>query len=330
MIDISDLIETARRIVAMAEIAPGRYQRYAGTPAGDSVDNPYGCADAANILYTLDAFPREAQERQAFVDTLNAMQQPDGLWREDTHHPIHTTAHCIAALELFDAGSARPLEALADLRDPARMEAFLDALAWRENPWRASHQGAGLHTALTLSGEATREWRNVYIAWLARNADPETGFWRRGAMGPVEHDGTYTLFPHLAGSFHYLFAMQYERAPLAYPERMIDSCLSLFADDVFPLGRAVGFAEIDWVYCLNRASRQTPHRFDERTQALKTFAGKYVDYLRSIDPDDEPTIRDLHLLFGVLCALAELQAALPGFLQTERPLRLVLDRRPFI
>jgi hypothetical protein len=35
-------------------------------------------------------------------------------------------------------------------------------------------------------------------------------------------------------------------------------------------------------------------------------------------------------LFGAVCALAELQRALPGEIRSERPLRLVLDRRPFI
>ncbi len=330
MIDISDLIDAAYQTVKQAEIEPGHYCRHVGALAADRHDNPYGCADAANILYTINAFPRDGEMREAFVDALNGLQQEDGLWREATHHPIHTTAHCIAALELFDAGPARPLMALADLRDPIRMEAFLDALPWRENPWRASHQGAGLHTALTLSGDATKAWREAYVAWFAQQADPETGFWRRGYIDPVEHEGTRTIFPHLAGSFHYLFAMQYERAPLVYPDKVIDSCLALQAEDVFPLGRTIGFAEIDWVYCLNRASRQTAHRFDERTAALTSFAEKYADYLRAVMTKRDPATKDLHLLFGVLCALAELQMALPGFIRTEKPLRLVLDRRPFI
>lgn len=38
----------------------------------------------------------------------------------------------------------------------------------------------------------------------------------------------------------------------------------------------------------------------------------------------------LHMLFGSVCALAELQTALPGKIITEKPLRLVLDRRPFV
>ena len=41
-------------------------------------------------------------------------------------------------------------------------------------------------------------------------------------------------------------------------------------------------------------------------------------------------MNDLHALFGAVCALAELQLALPGELRSSVPLRNVLDRRPFI
>ena len=36
------------------------------------------------------------------------------------------------------------------------------------------------------------------------------------------------------------------------------------------------------------------------------------------------------MLFGGVCALAELQQTLRGELISDKPLRLVLDRRPFI
>lgn len=325
MIDLTRFITAARDRVAAAAITTGNYRRYVG---GAAVADPYGCADAANILYTIGAFPREAGERAGFVAGLNALQSPDGLWHETTHHPIHTTAHCIAALELFDTAPARPPEAIAHLADPAAMEAFLDGLEWAGNPWRASHQGAGLHTALTLSGLADRAWRQRYVDWLARQCDA-TGFWRVGAVGPVESHGATTLFPHLAGSFHYLFALEFEHAPHPAPERLIDTSLALDVENLFPLGRWVGFAEIDWVYCLTRAGRQTAHRFDERRAALRAFARRYADYLHSL-PADDAGLGDLHLLFGVLCAWAELQSALPGEIRTDWPLKLVLDRRPFI
>ena len=49
-----------------------------------------------------------------------------------------------------------------------------------------------------------------------------------------------------------------------------------------------------------------------------------------LDPATDEGLDDLHALFGTVCALAELQAALGDQLGSDRPLRLVLDRRPFI
>ena len=95
-------------------------------------------------------------------------------------------------------------------------------------------------------------------------------------------------------------------------------------------GRHFHFVEIDWVYCLSRASRQTPHRFFEVREALSRFAKAYAAYLTALDWESDDGANDLHLLFGTLNCFAELQSALPGQLLSEVPLRQVLDRRPFI
>jgi len=50
----------------------------------------------------------------------------------------------------------------------------------------------------------------------------------------------------------------------------------------------------------------------------------------SLDPDTDERMDDLHALFGAVCCVAELQRFLPGSVITEKPLKLVLDRRPFI
>ena len=52
--------------------------------------------------------------------------------------------------------------------------------------------------------------------------------------------------------------------------------------------------------------------------------------MENIDYEHDESFNDLHMLFGAVCALCELQAALPGKILTSKPLRLVLDRRPFI
>ncbi len=88
--------------------------------------------------------------------------------------------------------------------------------------------------------------------------------------------------------------------------------------------------EIDWIFCLTRASRQTPHRFQEIKDVLKEFAESYFDYFDQADPKTDRSFDDLHQLFGACCAIVELYRALPGEYSVEKPLKLVLDRRPFI
>jgi hypothetical protein len=292
--------------------------------------NPYGCADAANILYTIDRFPRGLDERHAFIETLQRLQDLDtGLFREETHDPIHTTAHCIAALELFDARPLHPISGLAEYRDPDAMENFLDGLDWEGNPWLESHRGAGLFAALVLADEVSVDWCERYFDWLDREADPRTGFFRKACV-PELPRGAAGIFPHLAGTFHYLFNLEYGRRPLRHPEALVDTCLEIFEERLFPLGTTIGFAEIDWVYCLTRSLRQSGHRFHQARAALLDFTSRYIPFLLNLDLETDQGAGDLHRLFGCLCALAELQGALPGVLRTERPLRLVLDRRPFI
>lgn len=331
MYDLRHFIHTVEAAVAGHNLGlPGAYCRWTRSSPNSGL-NPYGCADAANILYTTGRFPSGPDERQSWIGSLQGLQDREsGLFQEPTHHPIHTTAHCIAALELFDARPRYPLTALHTLRKPHEISAFLSTLDWRGNPWSESHRGAGIYAALVLAGEVNLEWEERYFSWLWEESDPQTGLPGKGRIGPVMASGQPSLFPHLAGAFHYLFILQYARRPLRYSEKLVDTCLEIYQSGTYPLGERISFAEIDWVYCLSRAVRQSGHRFAESRQALESFAAKYIPFLLDIEPDQDANYDDLHLLFGALCCLAELQQALPGQIRTQKPLRLVLDRRPFI
>jgi hypothetical protein len=333
-IDLRPLIRDAEAIVASHALGRGAYRRWnwqSDTGDRDLGCNPYGCADAANILYTIGRFPRDPAERADWVATLQSLQEPEsGLFVEATHHTIHTTAHCIAALELFDARPSHPLEGLAALTEVPAMQAFMAGLPWADDPWRGSHQGAGLFAALAITEEVTPAWQDAYFAWLDGWADPRSGLFGGPHVGPVAHSGVATMVPHMAGSFHYLFNMEWARRPLRFPAEMIDSCLAMFAEAKYPLGLRVGFAEIDWIFCMNRALRQSAHRFAESRAAIETLGRRLGTFLLALDPARDEGLNDLHQLFGTLCAMAELQQALPGLVRTDRPLKLVLDRRPFI
>ena len=102
--NIDDLIKIIKNSVDQHKLGEGKYSRWIFGENRDLGINEYGCADAANILYSIGYFPQDKAERKAFVETLQNMQDAEtGFFTEETHHPFHTTAHCSAALELFDA-----------------------------------------------------------------------------------------------------------------------------------------------------------------------------------------------------------------------------------
>lgn len=303
---------------------PGAYARFADGPAEP---NAYGCADAANILYTIGSFERCLEKRAACIAVLRDMQSPDtGLFQEDTHHMYHTTAHCVAALELFDAAPFYPLSALSKYLNPTAMSEFLASLDWFGQPWSQSHKGAGVFAALVLTGEANILWQREYFAWLDTHCDPEFGIGLSGAVQAAQTDPAR----HLFGWFHYLFNYLYAKRAFPYPERLIDTCLKLYRERAFPehFGNCLSFMEIDWIFALNRATRQIGYRFAEGRAALREFTREYIPTIQRIY--ENSGFQDLHTLFGTVTALAELQAALPGELESTIPLKNVLDRRPFI
>lgn len=327
---LDPMVEKIHGIVRTHELQTGVYCRWLWQNEKGSRKlgiNEYGCADAANILYSIGRFPKEAAQREKWVAALQGMQDPEtGLFHEATHHTIHTTAHCLAALELFDASPLYPLTALKPYLDKEKLFAFLNQLDWDHNPWPSSHQGAGLFASFVITRMADGEWQQSYFTWLKEHCDPAT------ALGLKDRRGDAPLPHQLYGWFHYLFNHEYARQPIPRPETLIDSCLEMYKKDHVDgaFGKEVGFREIDWIFAVNRATRQTSHRFDEAKEALRDCAEGFLAYLEGLDEKTDDCLNDLHMLFGAVCALAELQLALPGEYQSEVPLKNVLDRRPFI
>ena len=345
-IDIRSIIDAALEAVKSHELKdrPGAYCRWLWQNEKCTRElgiNEYGCADAINILYTLNEFYCDADTRRARIDALLSLQDSKtGMFRESTHHTIHTTAHCTAALELFDVRPLYPIHGLAKYFDKKELFALLDGLNWND-PWPESHKGAGVYAALVNAGEMTEEFQNNYFEWLWENTDPKTGFWCKGyadrapyanVSHPDGRDVPDSIFAYMAGGFHYFFNHEYARMPVAYPERIIDTCIDMYKNGGIRanFGKKVDFLEVDWVYCMTRASAKTAHRADEVRALVYEFAVKYTDYLLGLDYKTDDNFNDLHMLFGCVCALAELQRFLPGVIVTKKPLRLVLDRRPFI
>lgn len=328
-LDITGILENVLSVVESHRLDIGKYARWIPSAYKDNRNfgiNAYGCADAANILYTLGRFPREQGERLAFIDAIQAMQNPEtGYFTEGTHHIIHTTAHCTAALDLFDARPIYPFRDMAkylDIKEFKKYMAEYDFLV----QGKAAHAGAGIYACFAINGDADAEWYKDYFDFFDSTCNPESGLWEKN---PSKE---FTRRFQIGDSFHYYFNYGDFHRAIPYPEALIDSCLEAYQKGFFEkeFGRQFHFIEMDWIYCLNRASHQTPHRFYEIKDTLYDFAKGYIDYLNCVDYSADPGANDLHLLFGVTCALAELQKALTGTVTSDIPTRLVLDKRAFI
>ncbi len=330
--DFGPYIAQLRDLVDEHRVAPGGYSRIGPRFSSDQSPDAYGCADAANILYTLAEFPRGESERAAFIDQMNAFQSAaTGEFSDGMHSTMHTTAHVLGALELFEAGPLHELTFLKPFHSRESLFGFMeDHVDW-DHPWVGSHDGAGIAAAMSLAGEASAQWVDWYIEWLDRNVDEQTGFWRAGRINPLHAEIQYSRFANLAGSFHYHFNYHHFRRPFPHPDRVIDSCLEILEQDATALATTqVAFAEIDWIFCLNRSHRQSGYRTDDVRRALAEMARRVSSVLLDPATWEKAQFDDLHQAFGGLCAVTELQLALPGAIRTPQPLRLVLDRRPFI
>lgn len=334
MHDLTPFIAQVRAALARHAVAggTGRYRRWLWADEHNPRDlgvTVYGCADAAHVLYTLGELPGDPAGRAAWIATLRSFQDPaTGLFSSSDHHPLHTTAFVAGALELFDARPLHPLRALAPYATREGLRSLLESLDWTGQPWAESHRGAGIYAAMVLAGDLSPEWEDWYFAWLGENQDPATGLWRRGCLDTPR---SAPRFHHLASTFHYLFNHDYARRPLRHAEALVDFCLELHrSGQLPPMGAGLSWNEIDFLYTLRSLQKRTSHRAAESRAVIAAIAEQLVASLGRIAPDTDEGLNDLHTLFAGLCSLAVVQEALPGFLRTPRPLRLVLDRRPFL
>ena len=330
MINLDPIIKKIHGVVKSHYLGNGAYARYIAQDEGNTREmgiNEYGCADAMNILYTINEFPRGKERELALSALLSLQDKTTGMFTEKTHHPIHTTAHCTAAIELFDAVPTYPVYGMQKYFTKDGVKGLLDSLDWFNNPWPQSHQGAGVYVVGILTNSVDLDWQEYYFKLIYDNTDESYGMSRRGTFS-----GTAPAAHHLYGWFHYMFNMEYAHKPLKYPEKLVDTCIELYDTKTLDktVGKFIGFREIDWVYALNRATRQTPHRHFEAKDRLRRFAKDFVNYLNTLDFETDDGVNDLHMLFGTVCCLAELEAALPGEIVSTKPMRLVLNRRPFI
>lgn len=330
MYDLRPFIEQVKQIVDRHHIGNiGEYSRWITQDDKNSRDlgiTPYGCANAVNILYSIRELPTSLSERESFIHVLQSFQDADsGLFTSAGNYETHTTAFLSGALNLLNAKPLYHANGFTQYKSKEKLFAFMEAIDWANNPWLGAHLGAGIYASMLLTDTADDEWEDDYFSWLDNHNDSETGLWKKGALEGAP------LFHYLASTFHYVFNYEYAKRALPHPQALLDTCIKAYRNGAcIDFSKEVGWADIDFTYLLARVQRRAGTRFEETQDILKNIADGLITQLQSMDWQTSETLNDLNTLFAILCALAVLQDALPGYIRTSKPLRLVLDKRPFL
>jgi len=307
---------------------------YASRPGGDDVEL-YGIADMACVLHTIDRLRPTAAERDQWAASFARFRDPaTGHYVERgpaTHVELHVTAFTIAAMELVDelvdAGAQHPLRFADAFRSPEQVTDVLDALDWRDWVYLDSHRGAAIGAiAANVPGLVDPAWFDAYFAALERRLDPANGMF--GDAKPPTGD-----LDQIGGAFHYAFLYEWAHRRLPHARARVDAVLGLQrADGTWDPANPF-WLTLDGVYLLTRGVRHTGHRRAEVEQAVADS----VDAVSRVALDGPSRSAAFaapmgtHALVAVVSLLAEAQSFLgDDRLVTDRPLRLVLDRRPFI
>lgn len=297
-------------------------------PDAEALADPRASAAALNTLYMLDQLPTEHTIRAEWVETLQEFQDEENGLFDQGPQAFNVTAACNSALHCLGHAPRSPIIDVEDKRDIQQMTSFLQQLEWCNNPEAAARKAAAVYSLLVLNRRVGIDWREAFSTWVHNETDPHTGLLRQGCIAPVELDGQWTLLPYLNAQFYTVSLGNYAHETLCLPWRLIDTALEVMAFHRELYFKRRGHRHLPWIFCLSRSMRQSAHRHEEVRQVLIRFVPDYLKYLESqIQADHFQSPQQIQ---WDLAALAELQLALPGRLQSDHPLRQILDRAPFI
>jgi hypothetical protein len=323
--------------------------RAGGSGSGRFARIPHGpldggaCADFAVIDYTTGPWPLPPSETELRAEVLQQYQsQKTGFYdptirkatsgfptpkadsrgdetaEDERMGAVQGTAYFLGALEILGARPMQPLRALEPARTPAGIVELLESLDWA-NADAESARAAGVATCLATMVDVGPEWFERYIRWLDAEADPQTGFWRKGVPCAPPRA--------LQGAFQQYLVYDRCRAALPYPERALKTALSLQGRDGLYDERGAGWREAGAVYVIDRAFRQCGWNYAHVREALSAIGRATRDCINDTSFREQMAPRRMA---GLVSLLALLSSALPGAVRSRRPLRFYADRRLFV
>lgn len=310
---------------------------YSYTPGGPT--SLYGTTDMVYARYLTGHWDLTEADKDAWAATINQFQDPETGWYHKSHtlhYREHTTAYAVGALHLLARPPAHPLywkeKILGSRRAMAR---WIKRPMWKA-PWSiiwpGSHAISGVPAALAMTDEGTDEFFAFYFDWLDREADPASGFWRRGWLHKLRLFKRFRV-PNLhdmAGAFHMYYIYEWFNRQWPYPERVVDHALRLQHANGLWDKDVTYCVDLDGLYCLTRSSRNAgSYRADDVEAAVRRYLATahrtLTDRAFLLARYDNS-----HRLPGALSAVAECQKFFPALVHTPVPWPQSLDAACFI
>ncbi len=312
----------------------GQYGGY----VGDHEPNLYGTADMACILYTLGALDPSERQRTEWLRRLQSFQDPcSGYFVSRTARlgKVHNTAFALGAMRLFDKAltvgkwPAHPLRFASAYRTPGEMESYVRTLDWHSAVYPAGEDVVGLASAFfNVRGTVKPSW----FRWLLDFFDAHLFDSTSGMVGrckPPSGD-----LDQIGGTFHFAFLWRQFKRAMPFPRQRVDAILALQRPNGLWSEDNPWWLTLDALYMLVDVALQSTYRQSDVRRAVETSVA--LCYERAMDRSGrEESFCSPELGVHTLTGAVSLFAVAQGFLGTDvivskKPLRLVLDKRPYI
>jgi len=297
----------------------------------------YGSIDVVYLIFSLGELKDRTTpgSRAEWAKAIQQYQDPETGWfsrgNEAFHFKSHATAYAVSALKLLGAKPLYPLTSAQKLTGSKEAtEKWLSSILW-DYVWVGSHQGGGIASALQITGEADENFFENYFSWLEQRVNPATGLWQLGIRNKFS---TKPIKMEMGGAPHFWWIYWHAGRDLPYPEKIIDTCLSLqLANGLWDDQQKKGIyrpycINLDAIWSINRARRQLlkngkSYREDEIYLAFERALDQSV---KSLNQPDSLFILypKTHQLPGAVAGMAELDLY---FQEKEGQTRLLTNSR---
>lgn len=288
---ISTVREKTLRFIKAMRVADGPYGRYRYA-AGCRQPTLYSSTYAAmtrHLYRDLDSLTE--RQRAEWVEYLQAHQDDDGLFRDPVIFDQgwykgdpewcgrrHLSCHVVTALTCLGAVAKKPLRFLDPFLEPGGLVKWLETRDWERQPDFVGNEVLNVGTLLQYARDFQQDERcrpavRTLLDWMTtHHMSAQTGLWGRlDAKNPRE------LSRAVQGGYHFWLLYFYDRVPIPYPERVIDSCLATqnvcggFGQGVHTGSDRESSAceDIDSIDPLVRLTRATDYRRDDIRAALQ-------------------------------------------------------------